>query len=152
MHKKSIHTFPWQICSHSWEYWHFIYIPNKGLGCPKLQKIKGADVPGTPYQSDWWLQNYQYATREDLGRRVIIRILIYYLYIIVFLIYRGFWVSFAQGGTGVPCTPFSVFLDPFLSHMPALPVVVGGGGRVYAWVWGVLGDGLLLWSLACLPE
>ena len=51
---------------------------------------------------------------------------------------------FDQGGTCVPCPPFSVLLATFLSRLPDLPVVVGGGGRVYAWVWGVGGGGLLL--------
>ena len=53
-------------------------------------------------------------------------------------------MSFAQGGAGVSCPPLSVFLAPFLSHLPYMPVVVGGGGRVYAWVWGVCGGGLIL--------
>ena len=53
-------------------------------------------------------------------------------------------MSFEKGGTGVPFPPFSVFSAPVLSRMPALPMVVGGGGRVYAWVWGVGGGGLIL--------
>ena len=52
-------------------------------------------------------------------------------------------MSFAQGGTDVPGSPFSVFSEPFLSRLHALPVVVGGGGRVYAWVWSIDGVGLL---------
>ena len=39
---------------------------------------------------------------------------------------------FDQGGTGVPCPPFSVLLSPFLCRLAALPMVVGGVGRVYA--------------------
>ena len=69
----------------------------------------------------------------------------YFLFIfVVFLVCRGFFVSFDQGGTGVPCAPLSVFLEPFLSRLHALPVVVGGGGRVYAWFWSIDGGGLLL--------
>ena len=35
------------------------------------------------------------------------------LYKIVYLVYRGFWVSFDQVGTGVTCPPISVFSAPF---------------------------------------
>ena len=53
-------------------------------------------------------------------------------------------MSFTQGGTGVPCPPFSVFLVPLICRLPALTVVVGGGGQVYAWDWGVGGGGLVV--------
>ena len=53
-------------------------------------------------------------------------------------------MSFSQGGTGVTCFPFSVFLAPLLCRLPALPLVVGGGGRLYAWYWGVGGIGLVV--------
>ena len=52
--------------------------------------------------------------------------------------------SFAQGGTVVPCPPFSVFSAPLLFSLPALTMVVGGGGQVYAWDWGVGGGGLIM--------
>ena len=67
-----------------------------------------------------------------------------YLYKIVYLVFRGLLVSFAQGGTCLTCTPFNVFSAPFLFRLPALPVMAGGGGRVYARDWGVGGGGLLL--------
>ena len=51
---------------------------------------------------------------------------------------------FSQGGTGVPCSPFSVFSAPFLSCLPNMPVVVGGGGRLYVCNWDVDGGGLVL--------
>ena len=51
-------------------------------------------------------------------------------------------MSFSQGGTGVPCPPFSVFSAPLLCLIPALTLAVGGGGRVYAGDWGVGGSGL----------
>ena len=53
-------------------------------------------------------------------------------------------VSFDQGGTGVPCPPFFVFLVPLLCRLTALPIVVGGGGHVYAWDWDVDGGGLVM--------
>ena len=53
-------------------------------------------------------------------------------------------MSFAQGGTSVPRFPFYVLSVPFLSCLPALSVVVGGGGQVYAWDWGVGAGGLVL--------
>ena len=53
-------------------------------------------------------------------------------------------MSFAEVRTGVPCHPFSVFSAPLLFRLPALTMVVGGGGRVYAWDWGVGGDGLVI--------
>ena len=65
-------------------------------------------------------------------------------YKIFYLVYRSFIVSFAQGGTGVPCPPFSVLSTTLLCCLPALPVVVDGGGRVYAWYWGVGGSGIFL--------
>ena len=52
---------------------------------------------------------------------------------IFYLGYRGVLLSFSQGDTGVPCPTLFVFLAPFLSRLPTMPVVVGGGGQVYAW-------------------
>ena len=63
-----------------------------------------------------------------------------------------FIVSFFQGGTGVTCTPLSVFLVPLLCRLTAFPVVVVGGGQVYACYWGVGGSGLVVRAVACLPE
>ena len=63
---------------------------------------------------------------------------------IFYLFDRGVFVSFAQGGTVIPCPPFSVFSATFLTCLPALPVVVSGSGRVYAWDWGVGGVDLVL--------
>ena len=40
-------------------------------------------------------------------------IYIYFKYKIVYSVYRGFLVSFAQRGTVVPCPPISIFLAPF---------------------------------------
>ena len=61
----------------------------------------------------------------------------------VYLVYRSYIASFSQEGTGVPCPPFFVFLEPLLCRIPSLPLVVDGGGRVYAGDWGV-GGGLLV--------
>ena len=75
------------------------------------------------------------------------KITIFFLFFcskIVNLVYRDVLVSISQGGAGVPCPPFSVFSASFLSRLPALPVVVGGGGQVYAWDWVVDGGELVL--------
>ena len=50
----------------------------------------------------------------------------------VYLVYSGIIMSFSQGGTGVPCTPLSVSAAPLCCHLPALLLVVGGGGQVYS--------------------
>ena len=59
-----------------------------------------------------------------------------YIYIffikLVYLLYRGAMVSFAQGGAGVPFPPYLSSQHHFLSLLPDLPVVVGGRRRVYA--------------------
>ena len=53
---------------------------------------------------------------------IYIYINIIFLYIIVYLVYRGFNVSFYQGGTGVPCPtpcpPFSVSAVTFVVISP----------------------------------
>ena len=75
------------------------------------------------------------------------KITIFFLFFcskIVYLVYRGVLVSISQGGAGVPCPPFLVFLAPFLSRLPALPVVVVGGAQVYACDWVVGGGELVL--------
>ena len=54
-------------------------------------------------------------------------------------------MSFSQGGTGIPCPPFSVFSAPLLYRLLDLTlVVVGGGGREYVGDWGVGGSGLVV--------
>ena len=61
----------------------------------------------------------------------IIYLFIYYK--IVYLVYRSFlMVYFAQGGTCVPVPPSLSSWRHFFCSLPALPMVVGGGGRVYA--------------------
>ena len=60
----------------------------------------------------------------------IVNPLYFFLNKIFYLVYRSFIVSFAQRGTGVTCTPFSVLSAPLLCCLPNLPVVVVGGGRV----------------------
>ena len=56
-------------------------------------------------------------------------------------------MSLAQGGKGVSCYPLSVFSSPLLCHLPAPNGVVGGCGRVYAWDWVVIGDGLVAFNI-----
>ena len=53
-----------------------------------------------------------------------------------------FWCLLLKGGQVylVPPSPYSRL--HFLSCLPALPVVVGGGGQVYMWDWGVDGGGM----------
>ena len=53
-------------------------------------------------------------------------------------------MSFAKGGTGVPCVPFYVFSGPLLCRPLDLTVVVGSGGRVYAWDLCVGSSGLVV--------
>ena len=53
-------------------------------------------------------------------------------------------MSFSQGGAGVPCPPFSDFSAPLFCRPPALPLVVGGGGRAYEGCWGVGGSGFVV--------
>ena len=55
----------------------------------------------------------------------------YILQKIFYLVDRRFNVSFPQGGTGVPCPPFSVSSAPLCCPLPALPLVVFGGGWLY---------------------
>ena len=74
---------------------------------------------------------------------VFIIFILFLKYKIVNLVYRFFLVSFAQGGSGVTCSPLLCILGAILSRLTALPVVVGGVGRVYAWDWDVVGGGLL---------
>ena len=62
----------------------------------------------------------------------------------VYLVYRSCNVPFSQGGTGVPCTPFSIFLAPLFCRLPALPLLIGGGGQVYAGDWGFGGSVLVV--------
>ena len=64
-----------------------------------------------------------------------------FLHKIVYSVYRSFIVFVFQGGAGVPCPPFSVFLAPSVCLLHALPFVVGGGEQVYAGDWGVGGSG-----------
>ena len=81
---------------------------------------------------------------KDMIPNMIAMLFLFFCSKIVYLVYRGVLVSFSQGGTGVSCPPFSVFSAPFLSRLPALPVVVGGGGQVYEWDWVVGGGELVL--------
>ena len=41
-------------------------------------------------------------------------------------------------------SPFYVFSVPLLCRLPALHVVVDGGGWVCVWYWGVGGGGLVV--------
>ena len=74
--------------------------------------------------------------------------MVYYLKIfkhkIVYLVYRIFNVYFSQGGAGLPCPPFSALSAHLFCRLPALPLVVGGGGRVYVGDWGFGGSGLVV--------
>ena len=47
--------------------------------------------------------------KDDITLQNNLHIFIFYYYKIIYLVYRSLFVSFAQGGTGVPCPPFSIF-------------------------------------------
>ena len=53
-------------------------------------------------------------------------------------------MSFFQGEAGLPCPYFYDFSFPLFCCLPALPLVVGGGGRVYAGDWGVGESGFVV--------
>ena len=76
----------------------------------------------------------------------------YFLHKIVYLDYRRFNVSFTQGGTCVPCPPFSVSAVSLCCRIPDITLGVVGGGLVDAGDLGVWGSGLVVGALACLPE
>ena len=58
-----------------------------------------------------------------------------------------FWRLLTKEGKVHPVTPSLSSRRHLLSRLPALPVVVVVGGRVYAWDWGV-GDNMLYPSIA----
>ena len=72
------------------------------------------------------------------SRRVLLLLL--FLHKIVYLVYRSFNVYFSQGGQVYPVPPY-VFSAPLFFRLPALSLVVVGGGQVYAGGWGVGGIG-----------
>ena len=76
----------------------------------------------------------------------------YFLHKIVYLDHRRFNVYFPQGGTVVPCPPFSVSAVPLCCRIPDITLGVGGGGMVDAGGLGVWGSGLVVGALECLPE
>ena len=51
---------------------------------------------------------------------------------------------FFQWEAGLPCPSFSDFSLPLFCCLPALPLVVGSGRRVYAGDWGVGESGFVV--------
>ena len=70
---------------------------------------------------------------------------------LVYLVYSRKNVSFSQGGTGVPCTPFSESAAPLCCCHTALLLVGGGDGKVYLRESCVYGSGLIGGVLAYIP-
>ena len=71
---------------------------------------------------------------------MVYHIIFYFLHQLVYLVYSGIIVSFYQGGTGVPCTPFCVSAAPLCCHLPALLLVGGDRGMVYSGEMRCLGE------------